>query len=104
MRDRQHLDLADLLDACAQRDRHAFRALFDAEAGRMMAIAYRILYRRDLAEDAVQEAFIQIWKNAHRSDWHLSTSETPTKREVLIALCPRHVRAKRQETGRTRTA
>ncbi|MBB97442.1 MAG: RNA polymerase subunit sigma [Rhodobacteraceae bacterium] len=66
MRDRQTPDLAQLIDACAQQDRDAFRNLFDAEAGRLISVAYRILCRRDLAEEAVQEAFIQIWDNAHR--------------------------------------
>lgn len=55
-----------LLAGCADRDRSAFQRLFDAEAGRMKGIAMRVLHNSDLAEDALQEAFIQIWQNADK--------------------------------------
>ena len=61
-------DGVTLLAGCAQGDEEALRQLFDAEAPRMTGIAMRILHSRDLAEDAVQEAFVQIWRNAHRYD------------------------------------
>ncbi|SES38781.1 RNA polymerase sigma-70 factor, ECF subfamily [Tranquillimonas rosea] len=59
-------ELADLLSRCARQDRAALRRLFDLEAGRMKGIAMRVLHRDELAEDAVQEAFLQVWHNAAR--------------------------------------
>lgn len=59
-------DLATWLAACARGDRKGLERIFDTEAGRLIAVAERILRRRDLAEEVVQEAFIRIWKNAHQ--------------------------------------
>ncbi|OJF95039.1 sigma-70 family RNA polymerase sigma factor [Pararhizobium antarcticum] len=56
--------LADALSACAQGKRDALRLIFEREGGRMIAVAQRILRRRELAEDVVQEAFIVIWTKA----------------------------------------
>jgi len=56
--------LADALGRCARGDRAALQLIFQREGGRMVAVAQRILRRRDLAEDVVQEAFIQIWTKA----------------------------------------
>lgn len=58
--------LSQALASCASGDRDALRLIFDSEAGRLVAVAQRILRRRELAEDAVQEAFIQIWTKAHQ--------------------------------------
>jgi len=38
--------------------------LYDAEAGRLISVAQRIVRRRELAEEIVQESFIQIWQHA----------------------------------------
>lgn len=54
------------LSACAGGDRQALKRIFDREAGRLVAIAERIVKRRDLAEEVVQEAFIAIWTKAHQ--------------------------------------
>ncbi|MEM7524644.1 MAG: sigma factor-like helix-turn-helix DNA-binding protein [Pseudomonadota bacterium] len=57
-------ELATLLARVATRDRAAFKRLFDLTSGRMLAIAMRILNRRDLAEEAVQDAYLSIWTKA----------------------------------------
>ena len=57
-------DLERLLSSVAAGDMTAFRALYDAAAGRLLAIAMNILRERDAAEDAVQEAFLRIWRKA----------------------------------------
>lgn len=62
------IDLSSLLERCAAREPAAFKALFEAEAMRMKGVAMRVLHRTDLAEEAVQEAFLQIWRNARRYD------------------------------------
>ncbi|MGE6784507.1 sigma-70 family RNA polymerase sigma factor [Ensifer adhaerens] len=59
-------DLATALAACANGDRKALKSIFDREAGRLIAIAERIVRRRDLAEEVVQESFIRIWTHAHQ--------------------------------------
>lgn len=53
-----------LLQRCAQGDRAAFRALYDRHAPRLHAVAMRITRQPNLAADATQEAFIQVWQNA----------------------------------------
>jgi RNA polymerase sigma-70 factor (ECF subfamily) len=60
--------LDDLLAACARGDRAALQAIYRAEAGRMVAVAQRILKRRALAEDVVQDAFVLVWRNAAKFD------------------------------------
>ncbi|QCI92384.1 sigma-70 family RNA polymerase sigma factor [Novosphingobium sp. EMRT-2] len=57
-------ELEQLLGAVATGDMAAFRGLYDVAAGRLLAIAMKILRDRDAAEDAVQEAFLRIWRKA----------------------------------------
>ncbi|MFB0692882.1 sigma-70 family RNA polymerase sigma factor [Agrobacterium pusense] len=59
-------DLDKALAACAKGDRSALRRIFDQEAGRLVAVAQRIVGRRELAEEVVQEAFIRIWTHAYQ--------------------------------------
>lgn len=56
------------LRRCAAGDRGALRAIYDAEAPRMLGVALRLLKRRSLAEEAVQDAFVQIWSRAGSFD------------------------------------
>lgn len=62
------LSTDDLLHRIATGDRTAFAQLFDVESGRLVAIAQRILRRRDLAEEVVQEIFVSLWRKAVQFD------------------------------------
>ena len=62
----QGTDLNGLIERCAAGDHSALREIFDSEAGRMKAVALRVLNRNDLADDALQDAFVQVWQNAGR--------------------------------------
>lgn len=64
-RDRQ---LAAALARCAAGERNALQVIYDLEAARMIGVARRILIRRDLAEDAVHDAFVRVWRNAASFD------------------------------------
>lgn len=52
------------LVATGQHDAAAFRALYQAAAPKLFAFALRILRRRELAEEALQEGFVSIWHSA----------------------------------------
>ena len=54
--------LRALVDAAKHGDEEAFGALVRTVGDRCLAIAFRILRDVDLAEDAVQTAFIAAWK------------------------------------------
>ena len=58
----------DLIARVANGDRSALAKLFEAESGRLVAIAQRFLRRRDLAEEAVQEVFLRLWGKAESFD------------------------------------
>lgn len=60
--------LARALQACAAGDRKGLATIYEREAARMVTIAERILRRHDLAEEIVQEAFLQIWNKAGQYD------------------------------------
>ncbi len=64
-RDRQ---LTAALARCAAGERNALQVIYDLEAARMIGVARRILIRRDLAEDAVHDAFVRVWRNAGTFD------------------------------------
>ena len=57
-------ELERLIRACAARDRVALRQLYDLMAGQMLACMLRILKRRALAEEALQDVFVSIWQRA----------------------------------------
>lgn len=61
-------DIEDALRACASGDKLALKRIYDAESARMLGVAQRLLKRRALAEEAVQDAFILIWRHAARFD------------------------------------
>ncbi len=61
-------ELAQRIEACARGDRAALRAVMETEGPRLLGIALRMLRRRDLAEDAVQESFVALWRKAHQYD------------------------------------
>lgn len=59
---------ADLVLATAGGDKEAFARLYSESSGRLMAIALRMVGRRDLAEDILQEAYVAIWRKAKQFD------------------------------------
>lgn len=52
------------LEACARGERFALRALYEREGRWLLAVAQRIVRDAELAEDVLQEAFLQIWQRA----------------------------------------
>ncbi len=58
--------LVALLRRCAAEDRHAFDSLYHAVAPKLYGIALRILGRDSWAEEALQDAFVNIWRHAGR--------------------------------------
>ncbi|MEH0071048.1 sigma factor [Pannonibacter sp. Pt2-lr] len=60
--------LEQALKACAEGSRDGLATIYESEAARMVTIALRILRRHDLAEEIVQEAFLQIWRKAGQYD------------------------------------
>lgn len=50
--------------AAALGDQQAFAALYESTSARLMALAFSILNNRGLAEEALQEGFVQAWYRA----------------------------------------
>lgn len=56
--------LQDLMAAAARGDHAAFAQVYERTHAHLFGVALRILGRHQSAEDVLQEAFINIWKNA----------------------------------------
>ncbi|WP_354329758.1 sigma-70 family RNA polymerase sigma factor [Undibacterium sp. GrIS 1.2] len=52
------------LAGVARKDAIAFRSLYDATSPKLFGFALRILVKRELAEEVLQESFVNIWNNA----------------------------------------
>jgi RNA polymerase sigma-70 factor (ECF subfamily) len=61
MENEQHLAL---LGAIAQGDKKAFSELYQSTSQQLYAVSLKMLTRKELAEEALQEAYVRIWHNA----------------------------------------
>jgi len=96
-------DYEAALVACARGDRRALEALYTEEARQLVGVAQRIVRRRDLANDVVHDAFVQIWNRAATFDPRRGSGR------AWIYAVVRHralnmVRDERFETGLDETA
>jgi len=62
--------LSAALARCAAGDRTALQMIYNSEAPKMIGVARRILFRQDLAEEAVHDAYLRIWRAAASFDPH----------------------------------
>lgn len=64
------------LAAVAKKDTQAFRSLYDATSPKLFGFVLRILIKRELAEEVLQESFVSIWNNAASYQPHLAAPMT----------------------------
>lgn len=56
------------LIACARGEHAALRRLYDQEAQWLMGVALRLVRRRELADEVLHDAFLQIWQKSASFD------------------------------------
>ena len=61
-------DLGGLLRRCARGDDKAFAAFYDATSSRAWGLALRVVRNRAHAEEVMQEAYLQAWRQSGRFD------------------------------------
>jgi len=61
---RASTEIVELMARVAVKDRAAFAELYRATSGKLFGTALRILRRRDIAEEVLQEAYVKIWERA----------------------------------------
>ncbi len=75
-------ELAWLLAAVARKDEAAFARLYAATRAKLFGVALRILRRSDLAEEVIQDTYVEVWNRAERFD---PSAATPITWMVAIA-------------------
>ena len=58
------IELAQLLQRCAAQDSAAFRTLYDKTSPILFARLLRMLRRRSVAEEVLQDVYVRIWQRA----------------------------------------
>jgi RNA polymerase sigma-70 factor (ECF subfamily) len=64
------IELAQLLQRCAAQDSAAFRTLYDRTSPIVFARLLRMLRRRSVAEEALQDVYVRIWQRAAQFEAH----------------------------------
>lgn len=59
-------DIEYLISQISLGDRKAFSELYDATSAKLLGVCLRVLNERANAEEAMQDTFIKVWKNADR--------------------------------------
>ena len=88
--------LHGLLLAAARRDAQAFRTLYDATAPRLFGAALRILHKRELAEEALQDGYVAIW---HAAATYQAALAAPMTWMATIVRNKAHDIRRRQDTA-----
>jgi RNA polymerase sigma-70 factor (ECF subfamily) len=88
---------ADLVRRIGQGDQRAVRELVERHAGRMTALARRMLGDEAEAEDVAQEVFLRVWRTASR--WRPGAAKFETwMHRVALNLCYDRLRRRRERT------
>ena len=58
------VELEQLVARCAAGDAAALQSLYQNTASQLFGVLKRILVRADLAEEALQDVYVSIWRNA----------------------------------------
>ena len=91
-----------LLGRVAAGDREAFAELFDTHSPLVLGVLVRMLGNRAEAEDVLQEAFLQAWRQADRYDPERATPRgwllTLARSRALDGLRSDKARQRREET------
>jgi RNA polymerase sigma-70 factor (ECF subfamily) len=66
MADLRDLADEDLMQLVAKGDARAFECVYDRHASAAFSLAYRMVGKRAMAEDVVQEAFLNLWRSGAR--------------------------------------
>jgi RNA polymerase sigma-70 factor (ECF subfamily) len=64
------IELAQLLQRCAARDSAAFRSLYEKTSPILFARLLRMLRRRSVAEEVLQDVYVRIWERAAQYEAH----------------------------------
>ena len=64
------IELAQLLQRCAAHDSAAFRTLYDKTSPILFARLLRMLRRRSVAEEVLQDVYVRIWERAAQYEAH----------------------------------
>lgn len=78
----QRDEIEALIAQVALGNQAAFSRLYDNTSGKLLAVCLRVLNERAAAEDAMQEVFIKVWKNADR---YQVTGHSPMTWLITIA-------------------
>lgn len=88
-----------LLVCCAAGDRLAFQRIYRMFSAAAYGLALRVLRDDELAQDAIQEAFTQVWTESNRFD----EDRTSAKAWIMTIVHRRAVdRVRREEADRRR--
>lgn len=68
--------LADDIVRVGEGDRAALRRVYDATSAKLFGVCVRMAGDHDIAEDALQDAYVKVWKGAHRFDRSLASPIT----------------------------
>ncbi|WP_231755364.1 sigma-70 family RNA polymerase sigma factor [Bordetella sp. N] len=61
-------DYESLIAACRRQDTEALRRLYEQDAAYLLGVAQRIVRDRQLAEDVLHDAFVNVWTQAATFD------------------------------------
>jgi RNA polymerase sigma-70 factor (ECF subfamily) len=75
-------EIEALIARVALGEQAALSDLYDRTSAKLFAVSVRILGQSDIAEDAMQDAYIKIWKNARR---YQTTGHSPMTWLITIA-------------------
>lgn len=69
-------ELYSLIESVSHGDREAFSELYDATVSRVFGVVMRITSNKELAEEVVSDAYMQVWRSAVNYDRDLAAPLT----------------------------